>query len=153
MNVEAFLQTYVDAFVREDVEAVVACWQFPAIISTPAATVVLDEPMFRKNTATLFRFYRDQGMADATSLLSGFQSLGAKVASVTVDYELRDRAGTVVAAWRNGYLLREAGGAIHAIAAVADAELEAWAARGTPLGASEDGALLPAGAGREESVG
>jgi hypothetical protein len=152
--IHAFFQRYVRAFVRGDVDGVVGCWGFPATISMPAGAVILDEPTFRKNTEALCGFYSRQGMADARVKVSGIHPLGRNVAGVTTDYDLYDSAGGLVAAWRNAYLLREGDGAIHAVVAVADAEIEAWAERGTPLLEAEvEGEPMLQGVIREGSVG
>jgi hypothetical protein len=139
--IQAFLDVYAGAFVREDVDAVVACWRFPATVSTPEGDVVLDEPAFRRNTEALFGFYRGQGMTDVRGSLVQVDRVSPDLADVAVAYELFDDAGELIVSWRNGYRLREIDGAIHAISSVADAEVEAWAERGTPLGSSPEGSF------------
>lgn len=132
--IDAYFRDYVGAFSRGDVDALVGLWRFPATISTRERTVVFDEPGFRKNVEALCGFYRLQGMAEARKTASGSHYLQPDVASVTTEDALLDGAGNLIAAWSHAYLLREDEDGIHAIAAIADGEVEAWAARGTPLG-------------------
>ena len=132
--VQSFFDSYVDAFNRNDVDAVMKQWTFPATISIPAATHVLDGAAFQKNTQALCDFYRRQGMVEARKRVSSIHHLGPNVANVTTEDVLYDADGKPIASWQHGYVLRETDGRIHALMAVADGEIEAWAARGTPLG-------------------
>jgi hypothetical protein len=134
--IEAYFGDYVRAFSRCDVDALVGLWRFPATISTRDRTVVFDEPGFRKNVEALCAFYRRQGMAETRKTISGSHHFGSAVASVTTEDALYDRAGNLIAAWSHFYLLREGEDGIRAISAVADSEVEVWAARGTPLGSA-----------------
>ena len=134
--IHAYFRDYVGAFSRGDVDAVVGLWRFPATISTRERTVAFDEPGFRKNVEALCSFYRRQGMAEARKTVSASLHLAPNVASVTTEDSLLDGTGNLIAAWSHGYLLREDEDGIHAIAAIADGEVEAWAARGTPLGSA-----------------
>ncbi|HVQ07318.1 MAG TPA: hypothetical protein VMS43_02680 [Allosphingosinicella sp.] len=132
--IQTFFDHYVDAFSRRDIDAVMSLWTFPATITTPAGSFVFDEPAFRTNTEALCRFYDRQGTVEARKRVSGIHELSPAVATVTTEDELYDEEGSLIAAWRHGYVLRETAQGIRAIVAVADAEIEGWAARGTPLG-------------------
>lgn len=63
--------------------------------------------------------------------------VGEGVAVVTTLDELFDGAGEQIARWEHAYLVRETADGLRAVAAVADNEVKAWKARGTPLGNSE----------------
>ena len=134
--IEAYFGDYARAFSRCDVDAVVGLWRFPATVSTGDRITVFDEAGFRKNVEALCDFYRRQGMAEARKTISGSHHFSSAVAAVTTEDALYDRAGGPIAAWSHFYLLRESEAGIRAITAVADAEVEAWAARGTPLGSA-----------------
>ena len=45
-----------------------------------------------------------------------------------------DATGAVIAEWQASYVLQRVAGTWKAVMAVADGEVDAWTARGTPLG-------------------
>ena len=47
---------------------------------------------------------------------------------------LYDASGAEIAAWRHAYLVSDSDGDLRVIAALPDAELDAWEAHGTKLG-------------------
>jgi hypothetical protein len=129
-----FYDRYVDAFTRNDTDALVAAWSFPAAIAGPAGNAVFDAPAFRRNVEALFGFYRRQGVVRTTATVAALHPLGEGVVLSQTDYAMFDAAGALIAGWQTPYLLRQTGDGLHAFAAVADSEVAAWAARGTPLG-------------------
>jgi hypothetical protein len=132
--IREYFRGYAEAFGRGDVGAIVGLWRFPATVSTRERDVAFDEPAFRRNVEALCEFYRRQGVAQARKTVSASHFFGPEVAAVTTEDSLHDAAGGLIAAWSHFYLLRETGDGIRAFGAVADGEVAAWAARGTPLG-------------------
>jgi hypothetical protein len=94
----------------------------------------LDETQFRDNVEALCAFYARHGLARATKRVLGFNELSRTIASVTTEDRLYDASGAEIANWRHAYFVSEGGGELHVIAALPDAELDAWEARGTRLG-------------------
>jgi hypothetical protein len=66
----------------------------------------------------------------------GVVPLSDAVAAVKTCYELLDAAAHLITRWEHAYLIRETEAGLRPIAAIADNELAAWNARGTPLGSS-----------------
>jgi hypothetical protein len=129
-----FYARYADAFMRQDTDALVAAWSFPAAITGPTGNKMFDAMAFRRNVEALFGFYQRQDVAKATADVAAMHPLGDGVVLGQIDYAMFTAAGAPVAAWQTPYLLRDAGAGLKAFAAVADGEIAAWAARGTPLG-------------------
>ncbi len=129
-----FYAHYADAFMRHDTDALVAAWSFPAAITAPAGNNVFDAATFRRNVEALFGFYQRQGVVTATATVAAMQVLGEGVVLSQTDYAMLDADGGTIAAWQTPYLLRDAGDGFRAFAAVADSEIAAWAAHGTPMG-------------------
>ena len=61
-------------------------------------------------------------------------NLNAGAVSMTVQDRMLDTNRQELAGWQAAYVLQRFDGAWRAVAAVADGEVDAWAARGTPLG-------------------
>ena len=64
----------------------------------------------------------------------GVQPLSESIALVTTRFRLDDAAGEEVAEWDHLYLVSATEQGLKLIAALPEAELDAWTARGTPLG-------------------
>lgn len=135
-DIAVFFDRYAAAFTRGDVEAVIGAWSLPAVISTVERGPVVfgDVEAFRRNTHALCAFYARQGVVQARKRIVSVQRLAAAAASVVTADTLSDAAGEPVAEWEHGYLVRSHNGRLTAFAAVADGEVAAWSARGTPLG-------------------
>jgi len=133
-DVTGFYARYTDAFMRHDSDALVAAWSFPAAIAGPRGNAMFDAAAFRRNVEGLFGFYDRQGVASVTATVAALTLLGDDVALSQTDYAMLDKGGARIAGWQTPYLLRETANELKAFAAVADSEVAAWAARGTPMG-------------------
>jgi hypothetical protein len=129
-----FYARYTAAFMRHDSEALVAAWSFPAAIAGPKGNAVFDAPAFRRNVEALFGFYDRQGVASVTADIAALTVLGDDIVLSQTDYAMHDRDGALIAGWQTPYMLRATPEGLRAFAAVADSEVAAWAARGTPMG-------------------
>jgi hypothetical protein len=129
-----FYGAYTAAFMRHDSDALVAAWAFPAAIAGPKGNAVFDAPALRRNVEALFGFYDRQGVASVTATVAASTMLGDDVVLSQTDYAMLDADGAVIAAWQTPYLLRATADGLKAFCAVADSEVAAWAARGTPMG-------------------
>ena len=137
-SLDEFFTHYADAFSRVDVEGIGRVWKLPAFITTRDRSSCLADPeAFRRNTEAACAFYRRQGVARAKKRVLEIKLVGEGVAVVTTLDELFDGAGEQIARWEHAYLVRETADGLRAVAAVADNEVKAWKARGTPLGNSE----------------
>jgi hypothetical protein len=132
--VSDFYARYTAAFVQHDSDALVAAWAFPAVIAGPKGNMAFDAPGFRRNVEALFGFYGRQGVASVTADIAALTVLGDDVVLSQIDYAMLDKDGALIAGWQTPYMLRNTADGLRAFAAVADSEVAAWAARGTPMG-------------------
>ena len=133
-SIEDFFEKYAAAFSQGDVEKISGLWKLPAFISARDQSAYLtDAQAFRKNTEALIAFYAEQGLARARKTVVSIDELCEDLAVVTTWDECFDASDHIITQWRHAYLVRETSAGIRAIAAVADSELNAWSARGTPL--------------------
>jgi ketosteroid isomerase-like protein len=134
---QAFFDDYAAAFSARDMDAIADAWTYPCLITqSTGAFAFADRASFHKNITTLDGFYARQGVAKASGTVRHVTVPHDGVAIVEVDYELSTISGARIIAWPTTYTLRrDKSGAWKACFAIADGEIAAWAARGTPLGA------------------
>jgi len=133
-QLDAWCQSYVAAFSAYDVTAISAHWAFPAMILVDGGPVALDSrARFDRNTEKLCGFYRQQGVASAERTLIGHMSMGEASAAIRVADRMVDNSGAEIVAWQAAYTLLRTPVGWRACLADAGGELQAWAARGTPL--------------------
>jgi hypothetical protein len=134
-SLDDFFTDYANAFSRGDVEEIARLWKLPAFITTRDRSACFADPeAFRRNIEAVCAFYRRQGVVRAKKRVLEINLLGEGIAAVTTSDELFGGAGEEIARWKHAYLVRGTVEGLRAIAAVADSEVEAWKARGTPLG-------------------
>ena len=117
-EVQAFFETYRDAFNRLDGDAVADLWHTPSgITSTPAAegaaqlTLWTDDAPMRANHHALCDVYRDNGYHHAAFVTGECVSLGTNHAFAHVAWTLSRADGSVLQAFHTGYnLLRTSSG-------------------------------------------
>jgi len=131
---KAFFDGYADCFSRGDVAGVLAHWSLPAFISGPRSGVFSDADAFLANTQALCAFYAAQGVVRADKTILDVQPQFDGVALARTGDRLSDATGKTVAEWEHVYMLRREDAGWKAFLAIADGELAAWEARGTPLG-------------------
>jgi hypothetical protein len=136
-QIDDFFQDYAAAFSRFDIDEVCRLWAYPAYFAYGGQRAALDEAQFRANTEQLCRFYRDQGMARATKRIVDVHPLSATTASVRTADQILDGRDEVIVAWEHAYVLSETADGIRVIAALPDAELAAWRAKGVVFGRTD----------------
>jgi hypothetical protein len=132
--VAQLFRSYSEAFARFDPVAISAHWAYPAYFCARGKRASLAAPEFQANAEALCAFYRAQGVARVAATVAQVDWLFDGLALARVGYELADDAGTPVAAWDHIYLVSATDGGLRLAVAMPDGELDAWAARGTPLG-------------------
>jgi len=134
---QCFFDAYAAAFSARDMDAIADAWSYPCLISqSTGAFAFANRDSFHKNVSSLDGFYVRQGVAKASGTVRQVAEPHDGVAIVEIDYELSDVNGARIIAWPTTYTLRRnKTGAWKACFAIADGEVAAWAARGTPLGA------------------
>ena len=133
-QVEDFFKRYADAFSRFDIDEICTMWAYPAYIAGRGKRASLTEDEFRANTAALCAFYDRQGMKKARKQVVELARLIGGTTAVRTADQVFDGEGSVIAAWEHVYVLSETTDGIKAITALPDEELDAWDARGTPMG-------------------
>ncbi|MEM9571148.1 MAG: hypothetical protein AAF996_06755 [Pseudomonadota bacterium] len=139
MSLEAELtdwcQSYVRAFADYDAAQISAHWTFPAVTTQAGRSFAFKSAEhFTGNTTHLLAFYRAQEVASVERSLVSCHALHDQAAALIVADIMYAKDGTEIARWQAAYVLQRIEGAWKAVMAVADGEIEAWAARGTPLG-------------------
>lgn len=133
---DAWCQSYVEAFSAFDATAISAHWAFPALILTGGRRLSLpDRSAFDANTERLLDFYRQQAVARAVRRLEAVFPMGDGQAAIRVEDQMLDAQDAPITGWTASYCLVKTDQGWRACLASADGELAAWAARGTPLGA------------------
>ena len=134
-ELEAWCASYIEAFMAWDAVAVSAHWAFPALTTQAGRSFVFkSEEHFAKNTQRLLDFYKSQNVARVERIVVDTLKLSETVVSLTVSDCMLSEDGTLIAAWQAAYVMQRRDSIWKAIAAIADGEVAAWAARGTPLG-------------------
>ena len=135
-DLASWCQSYVTAFNNGDAEAIASHWTFPALTTQAGRSFSFKSAEhFVRNTKILLGFYEAQGAYRVVRELVSYTPLYEGVAAMTVSDVMFDKDGGEIAGWDAAYVLQRVEGAWRAVMAVADGETQAWAARGTPLGA------------------
>lgn len=134
-ELEAWCRSYVAAFERYEAEAIASHWTFPALTTQAGRSFSFkSEEHLAKNTGRLLGFYQAQHVERVHREVVDILIMGPNAVSMTVKDQMTDAAGGEIASWQAAYVLQRVDGNWKAVAAVADGEVDAWAARGTPLG-------------------
>lgn len=113
-------------------------WIYPCYVTHQlGAANFRNRESFINNLHNLSAFYDTQGVAIAKGNVAETCSRYNGVIEALVDYELCDENEKTIAAWPTTYVLRCTDDGWKACFAIADGEIDAWAARGTPLGGSK----------------
>ncbi len=127
--------SYVKAFSAYDSSGVADHWLFPALITQEGRTILFkDRDRFDANTRSLLSFYRKQGVVRAERILIDAMAMNEDNASMRVEDRMVDEDGAVIVSWQAAYVLTRTRKGWRAVLAAADGEMDAWKARGTPLG-------------------
>lgn len=131
----AWCASYVRAFEAYDAEAIAAHWTFPALTTQAGRSFTFKSAEhFAKNTGLLLGFYQAQSVTRVEREVMDILEMSPDAVSVTVQDKMLDAAGGQIVSWQAAYVMQRIEGTWRAVAAVADGEVAAWAARGTPLG-------------------
>ena len=130
-----FFRSYAAAFSKGDARAITGFWAFPAFVTTPQGNAAFEDPeRFEANTTALCAFYSRQGLTKVEAETVSINELHQGIALVKTHYRLYGNQDSLIVAWMHTYLIRHERDDIKLITAIADGELAAWEARGTPLG-------------------
>jgi len=134
-TLEAWCQSYVQAFCGYDAPSIAAHWTFPALTTAGGRSFSFKSAEhFEGNTDRLLEFYRKQDVAKVERNIVDCGHLAPGIAHMTVQDTMLTQQDAIIASWEAAYVLQSIDGQWKAVMAVADGEMAAWAARGTPLG-------------------
>jgi len=127
-----FFGRYVDAFAREDADILSELWDEVGLFPTPSGNFAMPRSAFRDHCATLFSFYRAQGVVRPEGALLSADELFPGVAQARIAYRMMGADDAPVAEWEHVYVLRRTD--IWRVSlTIADAEMAAWTAKGVQL--------------------
>lgn len=131
-DIAAFFATYVDAFARNDADALAELWEPVGLFPSPTGNFAMDRETFRAHCATLMDFYRRQGVVRPVGDLLTAAELFPDVAEARMAYRMEGKGGEIIAEWEHFYILRRSD-RWRVTLTVADGELAAWTALGVEL--------------------
>lgn len=131
-EITTFFDAYVDAFAREDADAISALWEPVGLFPTPNGNFAMDASTFRDHCATLLQFYRDQGVVRPEGELLTAVALYPDVAQARMAYRMFGKGDELIAEWEHIYLLRRSD-RWRVTLTIADPEMAAWRARGVEI--------------------
>ncbi|MBI5132828.1 MAG: hypothetical protein HZA66_25600 [Rhodopseudomonas palustris] len=131
-EIEHFFAAYVDAFARNDAEALSEMWDPVGLFPSPSGNFAMERQAFREHCAMLMAFYRQQGVVRPEGELLSATELFPNVAQARMAYRMLGEDQQPVAAWEHVYILRRSDH-WHVSLTIADGEMAAWAAKGVGL--------------------
>jgi hypothetical protein len=131
-EIAAFFVSYVDAFARNDADALSELWEPVGLFPSPTGNFAMDRQAFRDHCVTLMDFYRKQGVLRPVGELLAATELFPNIAEARMAYRMQGEGDELIAEWEHVYILRRTD-RWRVTLTIADAEMAAWAARGVQL--------------------
>jgi len=128
-EIAAFFASYVDAFARNDADALSELWEPVGLFPSPTGNFAMDRRRFRDHCVTLMAFYRRQGVVRPVGELLAATELFPDVAEARMAYRMLGKDDELIAEWEHVYILRRTD-QWRVTLTIADAEMAAWTARG-----------------------
>lgn len=131
-QIVGFFKNYVDAFARNDADALSELWDMVGLFPSPTGNFVMEREAFRGHCVKLFDFYRQQGVVRFAGNLISATELFPDVAQARIAYRMHGANDVLIAEWEHVYILRRSA-CWRVSLTIADGEMAAWAARGALL--------------------
>ena len=131
-EVAAFFAQYIDAFARQNADALSELWEPVGLFPSPGGNFAMPREAFRKHCGTLMDFYRRQGVLRPVGRLLSASELFPNVAEARMAYRMLGEGDVPIAEWEHVYILRRSD-RWRVSLTIADGEMAAWAARGAAL--------------------
>lgn len=131
-EIAEFFVGYVDAFARNDADAVSELWEAVALFPSPAGNSAMKRVEFRNQCEALMAFYRKQGIVRPEGELLSAAELFPNVAEARMAYRMWGEGDELIAEWEHVYILRRTD-RWRVSLTIADGEMAAWNARGAGL--------------------
>lgn len=131
-EIKAFFVSYVDAFARNDADALSELWDSVGLFPSPTGNFAMERQAFRDHCMALMDFYRKQGVIKPVGELLSSVALFPNVAEARMAYRMLSQDDELIAEWEHVYILRRTD-RWRVSLTIADGEMAAWAARGAQL--------------------
>ena len=128
-EISAFFVSYIDAFARDDADALSESWDTVGLFPSPSGNFAMERQDFRDHCVTLMDFYRRQGVVRPEGELRSVEELFPGVVQARLAYRMLGQGDDVIAAWDHVYILRRTD-RWRVSLTIADGEMAAWAAIG-----------------------
>ncbi len=131
-EIAAFFASYVDAFARNDADALSELWDSVGLFPSPTGNFAMERQAFRDHCVTLMDFYRQQGVVRPEGKLLSTSELFPNVVQARMAYRMQGEGDELIAEWEHVYILRRTD-RWRVSLTIADDEMAVWAARGAQL--------------------
>lgn len=131
-QISGFFKEYVDAFARNDADALSELWDAVGLFPSPTGNFAMDRGAFREHCVGLMDFYRRQGVVRPQGELLSATELFPNVAQARMAYRMFGPADALIAEWEHVYILRRTD-RWRVSLTIADGEMAAWSAKGVGL--------------------
>ena len=128
-EIKAFFGDYIDAFARNDADALSELWDAVGLFPSPTGNFAMERKDLRDHLVTLMDFYRRQGVVRPKGELLSADELFPGVVQARMAYGMIGEGDDPVAGWDHVYILRRTD-RWRVSLTIADGEMAAWAARG-----------------------
>ena len=128
-EIKAFFAGYIDAFARNDADALSELWDAVGLFPSPTGNFAMERKDFHAHLVTLMDFYRQQSVVRPEGELLSADELFPGVVQARMAYRMIGEGGDLVAEWDHVYILRRTD-RWRVSLTIADGEMAAWAARG-----------------------
>ena len=126
-EIKAFFDSYIDAFARNDADALSEAWDAVGLFPLPTGNFAMERKDFREHLLTLMDFYRQQGVVRPGGELVTVDALFPDVVQARMAYRMLGEGDVLVAAWEHVYILRRTD-RWRVSLTIADGEMAAWEA-------------------------
>lgn len=131
-EIGGFFDGYIDAFARQDAEAISQMWDEVGLFPSPTGNFALPRAAFRDHCVALMDFYRRQGVVRPEGRLLSASELFRGVAEARMAYRMHGEGARIVAEWEHVYILRRRDDWRISLT-IADGEMAAWQALGADM--------------------
>ena len=105
-EIKAFFVSYVDAFARNDADALSELWDSVGLFPSPTGNFAMERQAFRDHCVALMDFYRKQGVIKPVGQLLSSVALFPNVAEARMAYRMLSQDDELIAEWEHVYILQ-----------------------------------------------
>ena len=126
-EIKAFFAGYIDAFARNDADALSELWDAVGLFPSPTGNFAMERKDFHAHLVTLMDFYRRQSVVRPEGALLSADELFPDVVQARMAYRMIGDGDELIAAWDHVYILRRTD-RWRVSLTIADGEMAAWEA-------------------------